>query len=155
MYNFLYNMMSSNGNIFRVTGHLCGEFTGHWLIPCTKASDAELWCFLGSVLNKRLSKQWWGWWFEMPLCPLWCHCNEKLHCWCHGIVGLGQYWLWMWLVTCLAPSHFPNQSWMFLNLTVRNKFHEIVIDMQTFLKWKCLWKCCLQNIGHFAPASMC
>ena len=24
------NMMtSSNGNIFRVTGHLCGEFTGH------------------------------------------------------------------------------------------------------------------------------
>ena len=25
--------------------------------------------------NKRLSKQWWGWWFEMPSCPLWCHCN--------------------------------------------------------------------------------
>ena len=22
-------MTSSNGNIFRVTGHLCGEFTGH------------------------------------------------------------------------------------------------------------------------------
>ena len=21
---------SSNGNIFRVTGRLCGEFTGHW-----------------------------------------------------------------------------------------------------------------------------
>ena len=26
--------------IFRVTGHLCGEFTGHWWIPLTKASDA-------------------------------------------------------------------------------------------------------------------
>ena len=25
-------MTSSNGNIFRVTGHLCGEFTGHRLI---------------------------------------------------------------------------------------------------------------------------
>ena len=25
--------------------------------------------------NKRLSKQWWGWWFEMPSCPLWCHCS--------------------------------------------------------------------------------
>ena len=36
---------SSNGNIFRVTGHLCGEFTGPRWIPCTKASDAELWCF--------------------------------------------------------------------------------------------------------------
>ena len=26
-------------------------------------------------LNKRLSKQSWGWWFETPLCPLWRHCN--------------------------------------------------------------------------------
>ena len=25
--------------------------------------------------NKRLSKQWWDWWFETPSCPLWCHCN--------------------------------------------------------------------------------
>ena len=42
-------MTSSNGNIFRVTGHLCGEFTGHRWSPCTKASDAELWCFLWSA----------------------------------------------------------------------------------------------------------
>ena len=35
-------MTSSNGNIFRVTGHLCGEFTGPLWIPRTKASDAEL-----------------------------------------------------------------------------------------------------------------
>ena len=26
-------------------------------------------------LNKRLSKQWWGWWFETPLRPLGRHCN--------------------------------------------------------------------------------
>ena len=45
-----YSMMtSSNGNIFRVTGHLCGEFTGPRCIPCTKASDSELWCFLWSA----------------------------------------------------------------------------------------------------------
>ena len=42
-------MTSSNGNIFRVTGHLCGEFAGHRWIPRTKASGAELWCFLSSV----------------------------------------------------------------------------------------------------------
>ena len=42
-------MTSSNGNIFRVTGPLCGEFTGHWWIPRTKASDTELWCFLWSA----------------------------------------------------------------------------------------------------------
>ena len=39
-------MTSSNGNIFRVTSHLCGEFTGPRWIPRTRASDAELWCFL-------------------------------------------------------------------------------------------------------------
>ena len=42
-------MTSPNGNIFRVTGHLCGEFTGPRWIPHTKASDAELWCFLWSA----------------------------------------------------------------------------------------------------------
>ena len=29
----IFMMTSSNGNIFRVTGHLCGEFTGHRWIP--------------------------------------------------------------------------------------------------------------------------
>ena len=42
-------MTSSNGNMFRVTGHLCGEFTGPRWIPHTKASDAELWCLLWSA----------------------------------------------------------------------------------------------------------
>ena len=30
----------------RVTGPLCGELTGHRWISLTKASDAELWCFV-------------------------------------------------------------------------------------------------------------
>ena len=38
----LYMMTSSNGNIFRVTGPVCGEFTGSRWIPHTKSSDAEL-----------------------------------------------------------------------------------------------------------------
>ena len=41
-------MTSTNGNIFSVTGPLCGEFTGHRGIPLSKTSDAELWCFLWS-----------------------------------------------------------------------------------------------------------
>ena len=53
----MYSMTSSNGNIFRVTGPLCGEFTSHRWIPLTKASDAELWCFLWSApwINNRES----------------------------------------------------------------------------------------------------
>ena len=42
-------MTSYNANIFSVTGHLCGEFTGPRWIPRTKASAAELWCFLRSA----------------------------------------------------------------------------------------------------------
>ena len=42
-------MTSSNGNIFCITGPLCGEFTGHRWIPLTKASDVELRCFLWSA----------------------------------------------------------------------------------------------------------
>ena len=38
-----FMMTSSNGNIIRVIGHLCGEFTGPRWIPRTKASDAEFW----------------------------------------------------------------------------------------------------------------
>ena len=42
-------MTSSNGIIFHVTGPLWGESIGHWWIPLTKASNAELWCFLWCV----------------------------------------------------------------------------------------------------------
>ena len=34
--------------------------------------------FFDLCLNKRLSKQLWGWWFEKPPCSLWHHCNGKL-----------------------------------------------------------------------------
>ena len=40
---------SSNGNLSRVTGSLCGEFTGKRWIPRTKVSDAELLYFLWST----------------------------------------------------------------------------------------------------------
>ena len=49
-------MTSSKENIFRVTGHLCGEFTGEFPAQ-TKATDAELWCFFNLRVNKRLSRQ--------------------------------------------------------------------------------------------------
>ena len=69
-------MTSSNGNIFRVTGPLCGEFTGHRWIPLTKASDSEVLMFFFDLrLNKRLIKQSRRWWFQVPSRSLWRHCN--------------------------------------------------------------------------------
>ena len=49
-------MTSSNGNIFRVTGPLCGEFTDHRWIPLTKASDAKLWYFLWSAPEQPVER---------------------------------------------------------------------------------------------------
>ena len=49
-------MTSSNRIIFRVTGHLCWEFTGDRWIPRTKASGAELWCFLWSATTLRVER---------------------------------------------------------------------------------------------------
>ena len=50
-----YGMMtSSNGNIFCVTGLLCGYFTRDRWIPRAKASDAELWCFPWSAPVKMV-----------------------------------------------------------------------------------------------------
>ena len=62
-------------NIFRITGHLCGTspVTGEFPTqrPVTRSFDV----FLDLPLNKRLSKQSRGWWFEAPSRSLWRHCN--------------------------------------------------------------------------------
>ena len=56
--------------------------------------------FFDLRLNKRLSKQWRGWWFETPLRPLWRHCNS------HSDVGhkLGRQ------CVCRCPSTFRYQA---------------------------------------------
>ena len=73
-------MTSSNGNIFRVTGPLCGEFTGHRWIPLQRPVTRSFGASFDLCLNKRLSKQSWGWWFETPSHPLWRHCYDDLRC---------------------------------------------------------------------------
>ena len=64
-----------------------GEFPAQR--PLTRSFDV----FFDLHPNKRLSKQWWGWWFESPSRPLWRHCNVSL---------LNLLWLvtpiWRW--TC-------------------------------------------------------
>ena len=49
-------MTSSNGNIFRVTGPLCGEFTGHWWIHLKRPATLGFDVFFDLRLNKPLSK---------------------------------------------------------------------------------------------------
>ena len=82
-------MTSSNGNIFRVTGHLCGEFTGPGEFPAQWPVTRGIDVFFDLRLNERLGKQSWGWWFETLSCPLWRHRNvlgslyrARQPCWC-------------------------------------------------------------------------
>ena len=48
-----------------------GEFPAQR--PVTRSFDV----FFDLRLNKRLSKQSWGWWFETLSCPLWRHSNAQ------------------------------------------------------------------------------
>ena len=68
-------MTSSNGNIFRVTGPLCGEFTGPGEFPAQRSVTRSFDVFFDLRLNEWMSKQPWGWWFETLSWSLWCHCN--------------------------------------------------------------------------------
>ena len=62
---------------------VAGEFPAQR--PVTRSFDV----FFDLRLNKRLSKQWWGWWFETLSCPLWRHCNGT---WTAQLESV--HWLW-------------------------------------------------------------
>ena len=64
-----------------------GQFTSR---PVTQSFDV----FFDLPLNKRLSKQSWGWWFEMPSCSLWHHCSEWNTSQKSGKWFLLNYWNW-------------------------------------------------------------
>ena len=93
-----------------------GEF------PAQRPVTRSFGVFFDLHLNKRLSKQSWGWWFETPSRPLWRHCNDGV-CWCHGTkqtAGHQQWLCWIyynnrvaWNMSCntdivLQPlTHLP------------------------------------------------
>ena len=54
--NAHYMMTSSNGNIFRFTSPLCGEFTGHWWIHLKRPAMWGFDVFFDLRLHKPLSK---------------------------------------------------------------------------------------------------
>ena len=67
-----FMMTSSNGNIFvRYWPFVRGIHRSPAQRPVTRSFDV----FFDLRLNKRLSKQPWGWWFETLLWSLCCNCN--------------------------------------------------------------------------------
>ena len=125
---FLWLMMtSSNGNIFRVAGPLCGEFTGHRWIPHTRTSDADFDVFFDLRLNQQLSKQWRHQWFETPSHSLWRPCNAldfpavypyvflcfQVSGSCTVILNTTSWTAWLWSFSRVKPGrcHRLREEW--------------------------------------------
>ena len=68
---------------------ITGEFPAQR--PVTRSFDV----FVDLRLNKWLSKQSWGWWFDTPSRPLWRHCN-----WDRGALTWGR-----------DVGHCPGSAW--------------------------------------------
>ena len=129
-------MTSSNGNIFCVTGPLCGtgEFPSQW--PVTWSFDV----FFDLRLNSRVSKQSPGWWFEMPSCSLWRHCYEY-----HAILKKADEIPWDFTPARdlrnhdPAEAHFTTMVW---SLTHRGRDKIAAIFQTTFSNAFSLVKIC-------------
>ena len=171
-------MTSSNGNIFRVTGHLCGEFTGPDEFPAQRPVTPSFDVFFDLGLNKRLSKQSWGWWFETVSRPLWRHSSVDTLCvsisatimWhiymmsrmtfvqhpmsSNDYKSLESYIHENWViigslvVTCSAPSHYLNQCWITVNCTIETNFQLYLGYMENW-EWETFGRCSNFGRGHF------
>ena len=109
-------MTSSNGNIFRVTGPLCGKFTGPGVFPTEKPVTRSFDVLFDLRLNKRLSNQPRGWWFETPSWSLWRPCNANDFSTCHERADFGS------CVKC--HSDHVNTAWM----GAEWNFHRVWVD---------------------------
>ena len=71
-------MTSSNGNISALLVLCAGNSPVIGEFPAQRPVSRSFDVFFHLRLNKRLSKQSLGWWFETPSHPLWRHCNDMI-----------------------------------------------------------------------------
>ena len=132
--------------------------------PVTRGFDV----FFDLRLNKRLSKQSWGWWFRTSSRPLWRHCNHWVSYW---FVALNRWWLSRdhlvkALNQCKPTLHcnvvfnwlgaFTKRSLTSCQSHHRNTFqYTFHSKFRHFLSGSLIWNCRLQNGCHLVPTSMC
>ena len=109
-----------------------GEFPAQR--PVTRSFNV----FFDRRLNKRLSKQSRGWWFETLSCSLWRHSNVPV--WCHwlfnscSVLSVCSEWLVKWLVNAYI-KHLQMSSTYIYNEPCHWK--NTIIPEQTFsFEWK-------------------
>ena len=142
--SFLYSMMtSSNGNIFRVTGPLCGECIGPGEFPAQRPVTRSFEVFFDLRLNKRLSKQSWGWWFETQSCSLWRQCNAVNDVMFECLARSSMVVL-MTAASCLDKdphtNGYKNRTWRKLYKSLdTNVSVSIHVENLIILMNKCIW----------------
>ena len=125
--------------------------------PVTRSFDV----FFDLRLNKRLSKQSWGWCFQTLSRPLWRHHDQhRLHTlwpgdamWCQTLWSLLVQVLTWHLISeklnsVVSADLFPINS-------CGTVFNEILLDIQRVDWKKIIWKCRLRYIGHFVFSFTC
>ena len=129
-------MTSSNGNIFRVTGPLCGEFTGPGEFPTQRPVTRSFDVFFDLRLNNRLSKHSWGWWFETLSWSLWRHHNDNEVLLFHDVRFQPHSWNWCWRIrqwcaNTVYPKKYAHGFVVLCFVVVTQAFimnsHEIII----------------------------
>ena len=147
----IFMMMYSNGNIFRVTCLLCGEFTSQRWIPAQRPAKRSFDVFFDLRLNTPLGKQSLGWWVETPPRSFWRHSNIIAMSMCQRGASLSavvkvqqidtpRQWcgllvLAMIMILSLSVVYvYVNRSWSFLNMHV-SKHPEADVGMRLLLSW--------------------
>ena len=111
-------MMSSNGKIFRITGHLCGNSLVHGEFSAKRPVTRSFDVFFDVPLNKRLSKQSRGWRFETLSLSLWRHRNEGPGLTLNNDVRASSI-----LVSLFLSVPGPYQFWMTQELLLSSRAH--------------------------------
>ena len=113
--------------------------------------------FFDLHLNKRLSKQSWGWWFQTPLRPLWSHCNmiEWWLCWIsitrHGFFFLHKPFLviqapWLLYNTLLCNTVLDKICYIDIELIISSLALDVAHKIST-RRWYLLSSIMIEN-GH-------
>ena len=87
MYKYKYRGNCTRSNPMNTWWrHQMGTFPRNWIcagnspvpgeFPAQRPVTRSFGVFFDMRLNKRLSKQSWGWWFDTLSRPLWRHCND-------------------------------------------------------------------------------
>ena len=94
----------SNGNISTLLAICAGisPVTGEF--PAQSPVTRSFGVFFDLRRNKRLSKQWWGWWFETPSRPLWRHSFAAVN---EGVIicNHGDPYVNCVMTTLVMPNH--------------------------------------------------